>query len=215
MAPLDHEKSEEERPGPSHIDRQAGFIGAFPVETDRLVIREIKPEDVDAFHELVSHPNFHYYYFDGSREKTQAFVDEAIEARKALLKGELRKSFMMAVEEKNTGTLLGHVTVDLLDKAPDDYDLAYFIHPDHWGVGYATEAARGFLAVLFEKVAPPQLVATAHPDNVASRKLLSHVGFRETGEVTRIDSADGKGDRLWYRLDPNDFKGPPVLYGLA
>jgi RimJ/RimL family protein N-acetyltransferase len=213
MAPLDHSNPPGEgTPEPSHADKQADFIAALPIETDRLIIREIKPEDADAFHELVSHANFHYYYFDGSREKTQAFIEEAIEARKAPLKGELRKSFMMAVEHKTTGALIGHVTVDLLDKAPDDYDLAYFIHPDHWGLGYATEAARGFLAVLFDKVAPPQLVATAHPDNVASRKLLSHVGFKETGEVTKIESADGKGDRLWYRLDAGDFKGPPVVY---
>jgi RimJ/RimL family protein N-acetyltransferase len=210
MAPLDNGLTgSEDSPGePTHAQRQHAFEKSFPIETDRLLIREIVPEDVDAFQELVDHPNFNYYYFDGSRETTQAFVNEAIEARKAPLRGELRKSFMMAVENRHTGTLIGHVTVDLLDKAPEDYDLAYFIHPYHWGVGYATEAARGFLKALFDTVAPPRVVATAHPDNTASRKLLKHVGFRETGEVTKIESADGQGERLWYRLDRENFRGP-------
>jgi [ribosomal protein S5]-alanine N-acetyltransferase len=195
---------------PAHRDgreKQAAFMRTFPIETDRLLIREIEPGDVDAFQDLVGHPEFHYYYFDGSREKTQAFVDEAVAARKAPLKGELRASFMMAVEHKHTGALIGHVTVDLLDKAPDDYDLAYFVHPGHWGHGYATEAAAGFLKALFDTVAPPRIVATAHPDNIASQRLLRHVGFRETGETTRIDSADGQGERLWFRLDPQNFRG--------
>jgi [ribosomal protein S5]-alanine N-acetyltransferase len=192
----------------AHARKQRALESIFPIETDRLLIREIRPDDVDAFQELVSHSEFHYYYFDGSREKTQAFVDEAIATRTAPQKGELRKSFMMAVEHKITGTLIGHVTVDILDKAPDDYDLAYFIHPDHWGRGYATEAAAGFLKALFDTVAPPQVVATAHPENIASQKLLRHVGFKETGETTRIESADGKGERLWYRLDPQNFRGP-------
>lgn len=209
MAPFDGNnplgESDSDSPDDDIVSRQQAFRQAFPIETDRLIIREIEPTDVDAFQELVDHPQFHYYYFDGSRARTEAFVNEAIETRKAGERGELRRSFMMAVEHKITGTLLGHVTVDMLDKAPDDYDLAYFIHPDHWGRGYATEAAAGFLKALFNTVAPEQVVATAHPENVASRKLLKHVGFKETGEVTQIDSADGKGERLWYRLEPKNF----------
>lgn len=193
-------------PDLSHPEKQQAFAARFPIETDRLFIREIRPDDVDAFQELVDHPEFHYYYFDGSREKTQAFIDEAVAAQTPK-PGELRKSFMMAVEHKATGALIGHVTVDMLDKAPDDYDLAYFVHPAHWGLGYATEAATGFLKALFATVAPTKVVATAHPDNTASRRLLKHVGFNETGDVTKLESADGKNERLWYRLEPNRFNG--------
>jgi ribosomal-protein-alanine N-acetyltransferase len=195
----------------SHLEKQQQFIMRFPVETDRLLVREIRPDDVDAFQELVSHQEFHYYYFDGSREKTQAFIDEAMAAQTPL-PGQLRKSFMMAVEHKATGALIGHVTVDMLDKAPDDYDLAYFVHPAHWGLGYATEAATGFLKALFDTVAPPKVVATAHPDNTASRRLLKHVGFEETGDVTYLESADGKNERLWYRLEPDGFNGNHQTY---
>lgn len=187
------------------IINQRLFVESLPFCTDRLTIREIEARDVDDFHDLVNQPGFFYYCFDGTRESTKAFVNEALESQAALGKGELRKNFMMAVTDTGTGALVGHVTVDLLDKAPDDYDLAYFTHPEHQGRGIASEVSHGFLQKVFEFLNPQKVVATAHPDNALSIKILNRLGFQATGETSSVESADGKNERLWFEITQDHF----------
>lgn len=190
------------------IINQRLFSEALPFSTDRLTIREIEPRDTDGFHSMVTHPGFSYYCFDGSRESTQVFVDQALESQQAIEKGSLRKNFMMSVEDTQTGELVGHVTVDLLDKAPEDYDLAYFTHPKQQGKGIASEVSQGFLQKVFELLKPQKVVATVHPDNHPSIKVLDRLGFEATGGTSSVESADGKNERLWFVVTPERFQGP-------
>lgn len=195
------------------IVSQRLFTENLPIETDKLVIREIDVADIDDFHELINHPGFSYYCFDGSRESVESFVEDAISGQEAIKKGELRKTFMMAIENKASKELVGHVSVDLLDKAPEDYDLAYFTHPKHQGKGIAFEASSGFLKKVFEHLDPAKVVATVHPENFGSIKVLNRLGFRATGETSYVESADGKNERLWYTMTRDDFKKDECFAG--
>ena len=57
-------------------------------------------------------------------------------------------SFTWSVENRNDQALLGQVT--LTRKAETDvWALAYWIHPEYWGRGYATQAARRVLESTF------------------------------------------------------------------
>ncbi len=48
----------------------------------------------------------------------------------------------------------------------------------HWGRGYATEAAWAALAHGFGPVALPEIVAFAVPGNLASRRVMERIGMR-------------------------------------
>lgn len=183
---------------------QQNFVCALPFCTDGLLIREIRHNDVDAFHEIVSHEGFVYYCFDGSKESTAAFVQEAIKSQE---EGNisLRTSYMLAVEEVASRSLVGHVTADILDKDPNHFDLAYFTHPGHQRKGIAKKAARILLHNMFTHFDLTHLVATTHPDNHASLKVLSWLGFKETGEVTEVESANGENERILLKLERSNF----------
>ena len=58
----------------------------------------------------------------------------------------------------------------------------YWIARDHWGEGYATEAARGALEVA-RALGNKRVLAGHYVDNPASGRVLRKLGFRETGEV--------------------------------
>ncbi len=49
---------------------------------------------------------------------------------------------------------------------------------EHWGRGYATEAARAALAHGFGPLALPEVVAFAVPGNGASRRVMERIGMR-------------------------------------
>lgn len=66
------------------------------------------------------------------------------------------------------------------DPAQRILELGFYLHPDHWGQGLVTEAARATMALAFGPLAVSALFAGHHPDNAASRRVLERLGFRPT-----------------------------------
>jgi aminoglycoside 6'-N-acetyltransferase len=164
------------------------------LKTDRLIIREIDQADTHDFHDIVTQEGFYYYCFDGSIQATQQFVNDAIEGRKF----SPRQSFMMAVlAQSNPQRVIGHVTLDYLPKQPYLLDLAYFVHPKMQGKGIATEAAKAMLGYAVNAFQAEKIIATAHPDNKPSQRVLEHMGFVLTG-TAEVESTNGDNKRLTY-----------------
>lgn len=74
----------------------------------------------------------------------------------------------------------------------DAPELGYWIAPDHWGRGYATEAARALVEIA-RGLRLPRLVSSHFTDNPASGRVLRKIGFTPTGEVApRLCLASGE-----------------------
>ena len=61
-------------------------------------------------------------------------------------------------------------------------ELVYWIAPEHWRQGYATEAVRALLA-LARTLGHRQITALHFADNPAAGRVLEKLGFQATGEV--------------------------------
>ncbi|MCB9948000.1 MAG: GNAT family N-acetyltransferase [Rhodospirillaceae bacterium] len=73
-----------------------------------------------------------------------------------------------------------------------------------WGQGVGTEAAREVLDHGFRAMAIDPIVAVAHPDNRASRRLLEKIGLEPAGTAFHY--------RQWlafYRLNRRDYLSAP------
>jgi RimJ/RimL family protein N-acetyltransferase len=82
---------------------------------------------------------------------------------------------------------IGVVGVDWRDR--DAPELGYWLGVDHWGNGYATEAARAVIDVTFEEYAVKQMISAARVINPASRNVLEKCGFQWTGvELHRMEA---------------------------
>ncbi len=62
-------------------------------------------------------------------------------------------------------------------------ELGFHLRPEHWGRGFATEAARAVITHAFAAAAAETVVAGHHPRNDASRRVLLRLGFRHTGDA--------------------------------
>lgn len=60
-------------------------------------------------------------------------------------------------------------------------ELGYWLGVEHWGQGFATEAARGAIDFFFEEFEDEHLYAGARVTNPASRKVLEKCGFQWSG----------------------------------
>jgi RimJ/RimL family protein N-acetyltransferase len=78
---------------------------------------------------------------------------------------------------------------------PDEeggHELGYWLTPDAWGRGYATEAGRAVVAIARYALGLRRLSSGHFTDNPASGRVLQKLGFRPTG-VTRSRYSAGRG----------------------
>ena len=79
-----------------------------------------------------------------------------------------------------------------LSQSGGQIELGYWIARDHWGQGYATEAARAMLA-LARTLGHRRLEAYHFADNPASGRVLAKLGFRPVGPLREQHSAARAG----------------------
>ena len=81
-------------------------------------------------------------------------------------------------------TIPGHGVIGSAGMGDNDGspEIGYWIARDHWGRGYATEAAKGVIEVA-RMIGYRRLTAGHFVDNPNSGKVLRKVGFRPTGKV--------------------------------
>jgi RimJ/RimL family protein N-acetyltransferase len=90
---------------------------------------------------------------------------------------------------------------------PDgEMELGYWIARAHWGLGYATEAARAVVDIARDGLRLRRLSAGHFTDNPASGRVLGKIGFKPTGIVAPRYSA-GRREAAPCRLFRMDFGG--------
>ncbi|WP_423601998.1 GNAT family N-acetyltransferase [Sphingomonas sp. MS122] len=89
-------------------------------------------------------------------------------------------SFLICVLEDGTSRIIGGVGFGPYDDEP--YEMGYWITPDAWGRGYATEAGAAVVRIA-RALRVPRLAAGHYIDNPASGRVLRKLGFRPTGRI--------------------------------
>lgn len=149
------------------------------IETERLLIRELLPSDVDGIYALDSDPEVHKYL--GNRpikDKTQAL--ELIQ----FIRQQYQENGIgrWAMVERETNQFIGWTGFKLMTELTNNhmnyYDLGYRLQRKYWGQGFAEESAIASLKYGFEILKLKEIVAMAHVDNIASNKILKKIGFQ-------------------------------------
>ncbi|MCJ8209868.1 GNAT family N-acetyltransferase [Mucilaginibacter sp. RS28] len=143
------------------------------LETERLILREMREEDAAGMLELNSDPEVVQYTGDGPFED----IDEAL----ALIRGydQYRKYQMGRLNMflKTTGEYIGWC--GLKYHAEDGLvDLGYRLHKRYWGKGYATEASIVCLNYGFNTLHLEKIIATAMVPNTASINVMKKLGMQ-------------------------------------
>lgn len=90
----------------------------------------------------------------------------------------------------------------------DGYEIGYWLTPAARGRGYATEAGRAMLGIARYAMGLTRLTGGHFVDNAASRRVLTKLGFRDTGRVVQrpcVARGEQRACTLLEReLDAND-----------
>ena len=148
---------------------------SIQLETERLLLRSVREEDVPAIYAYRSRADVGKYQ---TRYRRLADARRLIKRVRAIALNTPNTWHQLAVIEKRGGGLIGDLGMHFTGKENRQAEIAYTIAPAYQGKGYATEAVLRMMGFLFGKLRKHRLVATADPRNKSSIKLMERVGMR-------------------------------------
>lgn len=152
----------------------------LPLLTDRLAIRPYDPDDHEQMHEVLYGDPVAMAMIGGA-----VSPDETARRVRAYAEMHVRRGYACwAVEERETGLLVGEAGLQPFDGGGPEVELAYALGTAYHGRGFATEAGRAVLAEAFGPLGLGEIVAVTRDDNAASRRVLDKLGFVPAGRRT-------------------------------
>ncbi|MCT4698110.1 GNAT family N-acetyltransferase [Tenacibaculum haliotis] len=176
----------------------------FHLETDRLILREIRKTDINGMFELDSDEKVHKYL--GKKPiNTILQAEENIQFIHQQYK-ELGIGRFACIE-KATGQFIGwsglkHNTgeKEKLNGHKDFVDIGYRFIPRFWRKGYASETAFACLKFGFKEMNYDTIYGAADIENVGSNKILRKIGLQF---VNQFNYKEVKVN--WYELKKANY----------
>ena len=166
------------------------FITSVPyLHTERLVLREYRPEDFDAFAAHLADPVSSAHLGTADRQTAWRFF--CSQAGQWLIYG----AGWWAVEEKKTGQLVGNVGAFFRDESTV-MDLGWHTYRAFWGKGFANEAAGAVLHHAFEIRREPKVRALIAAANESSLRVAKRLGLTYEAETEIYGKAAGVYTRV-------------------
>jgi RimJ/RimL family protein N-acetyltransferase len=171
----------------------------FPIETERLLLRPFRAEDLDAFCAIHADPEVvRYLYFDPpTREAARIMLEKRARQAEILRAGD---KLMLALELRG-GMVIGDVFLTWLSETHKQGEIGFVLHAQHQGKGLAREAAEAMLRLGFEALGLHRIEAHLDARNAASAKLLERLGMRREGTIVENEFVKGEWtDELLYAV---------------
>lgn len=161
------------------------------LETERLYLREITPDDAQSAFDLNIDPDVIKYTGDDAFESVE-------EARHFLEQYDHFRKYgfgRWGVIDKTTHEFLGWCGLKYTPEL-DEFDIGFRFFKKHWNKGYASEAAKACLALGFEKFKMQTIVGRVMKENKASRRVLEKIGLKYSE-----DRSCGGEEGLLYKIE--------------
>lgn len=158
----------------------SGFLAPAVVETPRLRLRAFRPEDHPAYAVMYADPEVMRFIGAGGPLPADACWRSMAAA---LGHWQLRGYGLYAVARREDDGLIGHV--GFIDPPGwPGFELGWLLGREHWGHGFAREAAAAALRIAREVLRRDRVISLVRPDNHRSARLAEALGARDEGTVT-------------------------------
>jgi RimJ/RimL family protein N-acetyltransferase len=150
------------------------------LETERLILRSFREEDVDVMAELFANPDFMRFSLGvfTERKKTVDFIEKAMGWDRASMPSQF------AVVPRAEDAVIGYCGFHHHPEVPGEVEIGYRLHPDYWNRGLITEAARAVRDHAFADLKLPRVISLIHPENIPSRRVAEKNGMTIENQIT-------------------------------
>lgn len=151
------------------------------IETERLILRPMEPKDVEPHCAMMADPKVAKFLTPESRPRPKA--DEWRAAACYLGHWQIRGFGFFTVEEKSSGDWVGRVGPWMPEGWPG-LECGWSIASEHWGKGYAPEAAIAAVRWTFGRFPDlKRIISVIDPGNVNSQAVARKIGEAKSGEI--------------------------------
>ncbi len=155
--------------------------------TARLVLRQIRPGDIHEVHRGLSDPRVTVYYavafptLEATREQMDWYEQIWQE----------RSGLWWAICLHGEERMIGAIGFNNFKPAPEKAEIGYWILPEYWGKGYASEAMEEVLKIAFTSLGLHRIEAYVEGGNEASVRMLQRFGFVHEGCMRECEVENG------------------------
>lgn len=179
------------------------LLGTRELETKRLLLRRFVLEDAeDMYYNWASDPEVTKYLTwptHSSCEITKMLLREWISKYKD------EDYFNWAIEYKETGKVIGNISVVKFNEAILSADMGYCMSRSLWGNGIMPEALTEVIDYLLNEVGLNRVAACHAVENPKSGRVMEKAGMKMDG-ILRQAGKNNQGicDEVWYSIIKSD-----------
>jgi len=149
------------------------------LETERLILREITQDDFDDLFAIWSDSEtMRFYPATLDRQGMHEWLERNQKRYEQYGHG------LWAVTLKSDGKFVGDcgLTIQEVDGV-EELEVGYQFNKNHWGRGYATEAARGCIDYAFNQLGRHRIISMIRLENIPSRRVAERNGLKIEKEL--------------------------------
>ena len=153
-----------------------------PLETPRLLLRQVKRRDAADYHAYASDPEVARYVLwqaHRSLRETRQVISAIRQRYRYGLPG------CYAIILRETGRMIGTIGFEAWHPEQRCMEVGYSLARACWGQGYASEALQALLRQCFDVMQVHRVEAVYDVENPASGSVLAHCGFHPEGVMRR------------------------------
>lgn len=179
----------------------------YPVlETDRLILREIRLSDTEAFHVYLSD-------MDVMRQMGNPYLRKTVEEARNHIRemhgwygGKHGIRWVITLKDGDD-SLIGTLGFHGFDRDAKKAEIGYELNKSYWGQGIMSEAVLRILRYGFDVMDLQRIEAGTDGINERSHKLLKRLGFTQEACLRRrVFYFDTFWDEYWFGLLVEEFR---------
>ncbi|HZU85866.1 MAG TPA: GNAT family protein [Anaerolineaceae bacterium] len=176
--------------------------------TPRLILRDFREDDFAAVRAWEERPEVRRYEHhaptpEQTREQLRWLVEHAGQSP--------RTSYRLAITLPGDDTPRGRISLKINWEEIREWEIGWTLHPDHWGRGYASEAARAMLELAFTQLNAHRVVAYCNVNNAASVGVMQRIGMRQDARLRETRWWNGAwADEYVYAILERDWGQAPI-----
>ena len=162
-------------------------------QSERLTFREFETKDYDLFSSVYSNGQImRYAYMDqiNSEEEMIEYFNNVLKNNKDEKK---RSIYELAVFLKKERFFIGIAVILMgyhISKVKHG-EIGYFLLPQFWGKGYATEISKTLTGICFRELKVHKVAASCNVNNTSSENIMKKIGMIKEGELRKERYKDG------------------------
>lgn len=163
------------------------------IETERLIINELTPEDREDYFINISH----------DKDVLQTFICRYQEDLETFeFEKYLGRTDLFAIREKGSRRLIG-IFVECEENSENrSLEIGYGLGSRYWGKGYMTEAVSAMLSYYFTQTGIATVYASFFPENTASKRVMEKCGMTFSHVREReLTYLDRERDLIYYSIE--------------